>query len=384
MNQPGVRGGAHGEHRLPGLDQRLSCLRAQRREEAGDGRGVAVARRQAPGAGLELQHHPRQVAEQRVVQLAGDAGALRENCLEPRLSALRGQASAASLPGGRGKGRGRDECEGDEREEPPRLVPRRGDGEGQRCARRVPHAIIVGRDDVKPVTAGRQVGEERLASRAGVLPCGVKTLEAILESHPVGHGQAVGRVRHAERVGARREPYRVACRLPAEVALPSGRERAHLHRRRHRVAPHPVRVDPGDAPRGGEPDAAVRAGCGRGQRTDLLRRGLDAVAVIEALVPNLVPGLGERSANLRRRNPGDAVGAIEPELPIGRLDQARHAAQRLPGREHRDKEVATPVSLAWVECGHAGLASDPHAFAVHGDGEHASHVESLFRREQAD
>ena len=63
------------------------------------------------------------------------------------------------------------------------------------------------------------------------------------------------------------------------------------------------------------------AGRGRGQRPDLLRRGLDAVAVIETLVPDLVTGLGERPTNLRRRNPGDAVGAVEPELPIGRLDQ---------------------------------------------------------------
>ena len=72
-------------------------------------------------------------------------------------------------------------------------------------------------------------------------------------------------------------------------------------------------------------------GRGRGQRADLLRRGLDAVAVVEPLVPDLVTGPGERAPNLRSRDAGDAVGAVEPELAVGRLDDARHAAQRLAG-----------------------------------------------------
>ena len=61
--------------------------------------------RQSSGAGVQLHRHARHAAEQRVVQLAGDAGALREHRLEPRLGALRGQACAAALPRDRGEWR---------------------------------------------------------------------------------------------------------------------------------------------------------------------------------------------------------------------------------------------------------------------------------------
>jgi len=41
-----------------------------------------------------------------------------------------------------------------------------------------------------------------------------------------------------------------------------------------------------------------------------------------------------------------AFGAVGPDFPIGCPNQARPAARRFPPREHRDKEVATPIGLA--------------------------------------
>ena len=57
--------------------------------------GGAVARREASGAGVQLQRDAGHAAEQRVVQFAGDAGALGEHGLEP-------PPGCAPRPGARG------------------------------------------------------------------------------------------------------------------------------------------------------------------------------------------------------------------------------------------------------------------------------------------
>ena len=62
------------------------------------------------------------------------------------------------------------DCGGAQREEPPGLIDRGPDGEGERRALRAPGAVVVGGDDAEPVCARTQVGVERLAARSGVLP----------------------------------------------------------------------------------------------------------------------------------------------------------------------------------------------------------------------
>ena len=76
-----------------------------------------AARRRAPASSCSAT--PARPPSSRVVQLAGDAGPLREHGLEPGLGALRGEAGAAALPRDRGEGRGRHQCKDHERKEPP-------------------------------------------------------------------------------------------------------------------------------------------------------------------------------------------------------------------------------------------------------------------------
>ena len=101
-------------------------------------------------------------------------------------------------------------------------------------------------------------------------------------------------------------------------------------------------------------------------------------------------GPGTRS----RRVPAEPPPAGTRVTPSAPLSQSSPSAVSTmpdtprsgsPAVSQRDEErAAGSRELACVERGHAGLAPDPHAVAVHGDGEHASQVESLLRAEHAD
>src|ERR1019366_10597253 len=74
--------------------------------------------------------------------------------------------------------------------EPPRLVEMRLEKETQRGARLVPHSVVVGGNDAKPILAGREVGIVRDPARAGVHPTPVVALEHELELHACGNQEA--------------------------------------------------------------------------------------------------------------------------------------------------------------------------------------------------
>jgi hypothetical protein len=143
-----------------------------------------------------------------------------------------------------------------------------------------------------------------------------------------------------------------------------------LHRRRDDIPPEAVRVHPGNPARGSEPEAAVRSLDCRRQGTYLRRRRLDAVAVVEAFVRDSVSGVGKCPPNVSSRNADDANSAVEPELTVRSLNDARHAAKRLTGHVQRD-EWPRLLRSPWLERSHPQLTSDPDTIATHRNGEYA-------------
>src|SRR6185437_14157706 len=86
-----------------------------------------------------------------------------------------------------------------------RLVERRANGEPERGTGGVPNPIVVGSDDSKGVPPRPQVGVERLALVASVLPIRVGTLELESEVHSFGDREAACRIINPQLCGMNRK-----------------------------------------------------------------------------------------------------------------------------------------------------------------------------------
>ena len=89
--------------------------------------------------------------QQRIVQLARDAGALADPRLEGHIELVGELADTESMAGPQQD----HKCHRTRREEPGGLVKWRKDPDLDECASRVPHTISVGGDDVKCIFARR-------------------------------------------------------------------------------------------------------------------------------------------------------------------------------------------------------------------------------------
>ena len=143
----------------------------------------------------------------------------------------------------------------DERLEPARLVIRRRDREFQRCARLVPHATVVARNDAEPVGAGPEIGIERLAPGADVLPLGIAAFEHDTEAVLLGRDEAERCVVDLQVSDEWGEPDAG----PRVVGAAIGDELFDVHRRRYRVTRQVNGIHDGDAILSRQPDFPVGA-----------------------------------------------------------------------------------------------------------------------------
>src|ERR1700753_4050421 len=148
---------------------------------------------------MESQRQPKQALQERVVQLPGDAFPLCQPFAKPVLKLARdaGNAAADDPPHQSGS------TEYDQSEEPPGLVESGLNTYRQVRTRLVPDPIVVTGDYAKPIVSRGQVGVERLAPRAGILPSGIDPLELVAKQHPLGNREAQGGLIDFEPIGVR-------------------------------------------------------------------------------------------------------------------------------------------------------------------------------------
>ena len=106
------------------------------------------------------------------------------------------------------------------------------------------------------------------------------------------------------------------------------RERANQYRRRHAIAHSSRGIDAINASACGEPQLSVRGlDCGR-QRSQRRSTADDAVESAERLAAHAISRVNATVLKLGRRDVNNAGPAVEPQVAVGRLDDARNAVQR--------------------------------------------------------
>ncbi len=138
--------------------------------------------------------------------------------------------------------------------EPLRLIERRSDREIRRRARVVPYAVVVGRNDSECIPTRTQVGVERFATVADVLPVTVGAPELVAEVHALGDGQATGRVVDLQ---AGSVDWQAKIRTQTRVLLSGAADGPDRDGRRKGVADEMSRVDRHQPIAHHEPQATV-------------------------------------------------------------------------------------------------------------------------------
>src|SRR4029453_5354599 len=235
--------------------------------------------------------------------------------------------------------------------EPARLVVGGSDGELERGAFLVPDAGVVAALDAEPVRARVQVGVERLAPRADVLPVAVAAFEHDAEVVLLGSNEAQPGVVDLQVANMWRQP-QAGCRV---IRLAVGGDLLDDHRRDQRVGGKAMRIDDADPAQRQEPDLAVT-----GFGDDL------AVAVTELLAPHSVGAVEDRRVNRRlwiggprvQLGPGraqQATGHVQPDRigvafhhPVSRI-----ARKSVPGGE-RERATIFESAQAFLGSGPEG------------------------------
>ena len=128
--------------------------------------------------------------------------------------------------------------------------------------------------------------------------------------------------------------------------------------------------------RGCEPEPSVGSGDDGGLRADLLGCALEPVTKIEPLGFHLPGGILQHAPHLGVGNAGDAVGAVEPQLTLWRLDDAGHSPELRPPAGDWTEAVAH-------ERREPELAPDPDVGTAHVDREHVANAKAVFFGEEA-
>ena len=263
------------------------------------------ALRQQVRRGLEPQQQSVEALQQRVVQLPRDARALVDAFVEASLVLTRDLANAPPIPSPH-ETEGRDD---DERLEPPCLVIRRRDREGQRCAGLVPHTTVVACHDAEAVGARWQVRILHLSIVDDLLPVGVLSFEHVTEPHLLRGGQAERRVVDREVAQTRWEPQPVR----RVVDLVVGSDSLNVHRWRTFVERQMMRIDDADADITHKPQLAIRGFC-----DDRVIAGREpmaghSVGPVENGRMDRLLWMGGPGVQLRPTNTYEATGQIQPD-----------------------------------------------------------------------
>src|SRR5262249_24105248 len=149
-----------------------------------------LAARNAVRRRLEAPDESLHSLQERVVKLACNPLTLGEARLQSAAHLCRNLTHSHAIQ----QGQYRDDEQRAQRIEPPGLIERRRDREGERSAGVVPDAIVVGGGYAKRVMAGAEVRVGRLASRSDVLPRAIRAFELVAEANALRDRETAGAV----------------------------------------------------------------------------------------------------------------------------------------------------------------------------------------------